>query len=683
MASYRRRGSHAARPVTAPFVTGKQAPENGAGGDRPVTGGIPGDARRSVRGMSLSVFRGPPSLAKVIAAVIAAGLVVAVFAGGLWSTPSAEPTVEAFLLAWQDNQYQAAAQLTTGNPAVVARALQDAYYQLDAAAFYLSMGPINQHGNQARATFQASVDLGQDGAPWNYNGRFDLRQTPAGWRVVWSPQVINPGLGPGLRLAVVSTTPKRALLEDISGAPLQQPSTVYVAGVRPDRLAHPAATAAALGRVTKLDASQLLGRILAAPRSSFQELVVLRPSQYRWMARRLARVPGLIIRLARARLFTSIAPAVVGSVGTEAAAELRDQGITYRPGATIGLTGLQKARNHDLAGTPTVQVVTETARGRHVSVLKSWPGQPSRPVRTTIDAGLQTAADGALASLPASAAVVAVQSSTGRVLTVAEHTGAGLPAIDPLAGQYPPGPAFTIVSTEALLVSGMQVNRQVPCHQVNDVGGELFTNVPREQDFGSQPAFSADFAHACGTAFSGLSLGLTGRDLAGAAARFGLGARWQLPLPSYSGTMQPPGSVAAVAAGTIGEGSVLVSPLAMALIAAQVDSGARHAPSLIITPGDPPAAGKAAGTVSAGDLATLRALMRATVHQGAARQADLAGLPVYGQVGTVLDRPGKHPVWATWFVGYRGDVAIAVLELSRSASMSAVPLASRVLAAAR
>jgi len=71
------------------------------------------------------------------------------------------------------------------------------------------------------------------------------------------------------------------------------------------------------------------------------------------------------------------------------------------------------------------------------------------------------------------------------------------------------------------------------------------------------------------------------------------------------------------------------------------------------------------------------------VHQGAARQADLAGLPVYGQVGTVLDRPGKHPVWATWFVGYRGDVAIAVLELSRSASMSAVPLASRVLAAAR
>ena len=681
MASYRRRGSHAARPVTAPFVTVKHAPENGAGEDRPVTGGTPGGGRRSVRGISLNFFRAPPSLAKVIAAVIAVGLVVAVFAGGLWSTPSAEPTVEAFLLAWQDKQYQAAAQLTTGNPAVVARALQDAYLQLDAAAFYLSMGPIGQHGDQASATFQASVDLGQDGAPWNYNGRFGVRQTPAGWRVVWSPQVINPGLRAGLRLAVVSTTPKRALLEDITGTPLQQPSTVYVAGVRPDRLAHPAVTAARLGRVTKLDASQLLGWILAAPRSSFQELVVLRPSQYRWMAHRLGRVPGLIIRPARARLFTSIAPAVVGSVGTEASAELRDQGIAYRPGATIGLTGLQRARNHDLAGTPTVQVVTETAKGRKVSVLRSWPGQPSRPVRTTIDAGLQTTADGALASLPASAAVVAIQSSTGRILTIAEHSQPGIGGVDPLAGRYPPGPAFTIVSTEALLASGMQVNRQVPCHRVNDVGGQLFTNVPREQNFGSQPPFSADFAHACGTAFSGLSLGLTGRDLTGAAARFGLGARWQLPLPSFAGSMQPPGSVAAVAAGAIGEGSVQVSPLAMALIAAQVDSGARHAPSMIITPGDPATAGRAAGAVSAAYLATLRALMRATVHQGVARQADLAGLPVYGQVGTVLYRPGKHPVWATWFVGYRGDVAIAVLELSRSASTSAVPLAARVLAA--
>jgi hypothetical protein len=45
-------------------------------------------------------------------------------------------------------------------------------------------------------------------------------------------------------------------------------------------------------------------------------------------------------------------------------------------------------------------------------------------------------------------------------------------------------------------------------------------------------------------------------------------------------------------------------------------------------------------------------------------------------------RTGQHPVWASWFVGYRGDVAIAVLELSHSPTTSAAPLAAQILAAA-
>jgi membrane peptidoglycan carboxypeptidase len=73
--------------------------------------------------------------------------------------------------------------------------------------------------------------------------------------------------------------------------------------------------------------------------------------------------------------------------------------------------------------------------------------------------------------------------------------------------------------------------------------------------------------------------------------------------------------------------------------------------------------------------------MRATVHKGAARQADLAGQQVHGQVGTVAIRTGKHPVWGSWFVGYRGDVAIAVLEFSHSPATSAAPLAAQILAA--
>jgi cell division protein FtsI/penicillin-binding protein 2 len=348
----------------------------------------------------------------------------------------------------------------------------------------------------------------------------------------------------------------------------------------------------------------------------------------------------------------------------------------------VGLSGLQKARQRDLAGTPTISVVTETANGRQVAVLQSWPGQASRPLRTTLDSGLQTAADGAVASLPESAAVVAIQASTGRILAVAEHTGVGMPTIDPLAGSYPPGAAFTIVSTEALLASGLSVSRPVPCHHVNDVGGRIFTNVPPVRGSGAQPAFADDFAHACGTAFSGLSRRLNGRNLTTAASGFGLGVPWRLPLPSFSGSMRAPSGVAQVAAGTIGQGSVQVSPLAMAMIAAQVDSGTRRAPSLIA--GQPAGAVTAKGDppFSAANLATLRTLMRATVQDGVAQAADLAGPPVYGQVGTAAVRTGKHPVWARWFVGYRGDVAVAVLELSHSSTASAAPLAAQVLTAA-
>jgi cell division protein FtsI/penicillin-binding protein 2 len=370
-------------------------------------------------------------------------------------------------------------------------------------------------------------------------------------------------------------------------------------------------------------------------------------------------------------------------VGTETSSILRDQGIAYRPGATVGLSGLQQAHQRDLAGTPTIKVVTETASGRQVQVLASWPGQDSRALRTTIDSRLQTAADGAMGALPVSAAAVAVQASTGRILGVAEHAVPGTPRVDPLAGRYPPGPAFTIVSTAALLASGLSVDTQVPCHSANDVGGRTFTNVPPEPALGSQPAFEEDFAHACGTAFSGLSWRLNGQDLMAAASGFGLGAPWRLPLPSFSGSMRAPSGVAEVAAGTIGEEGVHVSPLTMALIAGQVASGTRHAPSLIAGPagatqtvkaGDPP--------FSAANLATLRTLMRATVSKGAAREADLGGRPVHGQVGTVAVRTGKNPVWASWFVGYRGDVAIAVLELSHSPATSAAPLAGQILAAA-
>jgi cell division protein FtsI/penicillin-binding protein 2 len=672
MASYRRRGAHAAaRGHVSPFVAAKRAPQLAVGERTPLKRST-GGTRVRVSGLRARA----PRLKLVVAAIVAV-VAVAGFIAGLSGDASAEPTAQAFLLAWGQGQYRAAAAMTTGDPPAVATSLRTAYQQLGAAAFNLRMGRITQSHGAAVARFWVSVDLGQDGAPWNYQGIFRLRKTGADWKVIWSPSVINPGLRPGLRLAVVSTMPARAPLLDAAGHPLDVTSTAYVAEVTPGHLASPKATADAFGRVTGLDSGQVLGVILAAPRSAVLKLLTLDPASYARLRPGLGHVPGLVMHPVRERLFDSSAPDITGSVGTEASMMLREEGVAYRPGSTVGQSGLQEVFQRQLAGSPATEVIAEDRAGRQVAVLARWPGRPGTPVRTTVDPKVQGAAAAALAGANTAAAIVAVQGSTGHVLAVADHAVRGMPRVDPLAGRYQPGQAFTIVSTDALLASGLQVNSPVPCIATNAVGGRTFTNVPAEPPLGAQPPFSTDFAQACGTAFTGLSRRITAGQLAASAAAFGLGARWKLPLDAFSGAVHISGGDAGLASNTIGQGGVQASPLAMALVAATVDSGVRRPPVLVTDPPDPGLAPRAVSGAQA--EGSLRALMRSTVRSGAAQQADLGGTPVYGQVGTAPMVPGSR-VWANWFVGYRGDVAFAVLEFSTSPSASAVPLSRAFLA---
>jgi cell division protein FtsI/penicillin-binding protein 2 len=92
---------------------------------------------------------------------------------------------------------------------------------------------------------------------------------------------------------------------------------------------------------------------------------------------------------------------------------------------------------------------------------------------------------------------------------------------------------------------------------------------------------------------------------------------------------------------------------------------------------DPPMSSKY--LVSQQVMGTLRNLMRQAVQTGAARQADVRGLPVYGQTGQAPFSAGGKGVRAAWFVGFRGNVAFAVLELGTARSTSAVPLAAQFL----
>lgn len=609
-----------------------------------------------------------------------AAAVVAVLVGVGLARPgvsAAEPTVAQFLLAWESRHYLAAAKLTTGNPQVVAAELASAYQRLDASNVSLSMVRVSQHGRAAQAGFEADIDLSGSGLPWSYAGAFTLRDGTSGWRVVWSPSVIVPGMTDKEQLAVVSEFYPRAQILDSTGQSLLVPSKVYEVGVFPGKLKDPAQTAAALSAVTQIPASQIEGQIEENLQDDFLELITYTPAEYASLQASLSAVPGLQVRQTTERLFDSIAPDVVGEVGTESADVLRTDGVEYRPGTTVGLSGLEGTYQRELVGTPRTDVVLQQS-GQAAVDLKTYPGQPGTPVHTTLDSNVQLAADQALVGLPTSAAIVAVQASTGKVLAVASNNAGGMPSLDPLAGRYEPGQAFTIISTAALLAAGrLTPSDPVPCPASNLIDGTTFTNDPPEPNLGSNPSFQADFAHACDTAFAGgLSLSLSPSDLSKVGEAFGIGG-WQLGVSSsFAGQIGQPVGESALAADLIGTGGVRVSPLGMALAAGVVDSGRWHSPSLVSGMVDPKS--EARSTESNQVLTSLRSLMQSAMRIPRNEAANVGG-DVYGQVGSAPFGSGN--LRSDWLVGYQGNIAFAVVELNSAATpgASAVPLTASFL----
>jgi cell division protein FtsI/penicillin-binding protein 2 len=619
----------------------------------------------------------------VLAAIVGAGILH----GG---ASSAEPTVYNFLLDWEQGQYQQAAALTTGQPKEVAADLAAAYHQVDATNLVLTMGHIHQQGSTASAAFKASIDLGSIGLQWVYGGHFALRELGSAWKVIWSPSVIMPGLRRGQRLGVVISPQARALIYSASGQPLIVNGPAYEIGVRPDTLHGTATTVAEQLAAVEPDlpAAQVAGQIEAAQTNKFQELVTLTPAEYAKVAAQIRLIPGLQVREYPLPLFGSIAPDVTGVVGTETAPVLHEDGVPYLPHTTVGLSGLEQSFQRQLYGTPMTGVYVQDAHGDPLYFAGAlggaggkalWPGVAPKKLYTTIDSGVQLAANAALKQTSDSAAIVAVQASTGKILAVASHQAAGAPALDPLAGQYQPGQAFTIVSSAALLTTGhISADSPEKCYPRSQVNGRWFDNDPAEPaSLARSATVRKDFAAGCSTAFAELSIAIHGGDLTSAAAEFGIGTRWQLPLPPgtyYAGDIGQPGSADAVAADAIGQGDVRVSPLSMALAAAAADSGRWHAPSLVTGGADPGRAAKSA--MSAQVRFELQGLMRDAVTQGSGSAANVAG-NVYGQAGNApFARRGYR---IAWFIGYKADIAFAVAEVVTSSSDSAAPLTGTFL----
>ena len=495
--------------------------------------------------------------------------------------------------------------------------------------------------------------------------------------MAWESSDLNPALALGDRLVAARSLPPRAPLLDRDGTPLQRPTPVVTVGVVPALLKPRARNIAILASTLHIDGGGLTRAVAHTPANDFLPVITLRRSDYERVRSIIHPLPGVDFQTGTLPLGPTpgYGRAVLGDVGPATATAIRYAGPLTLPSDDIGLTGLQLVYQRRLAGTPAGQVEVVGSSGAAVSTLYRFTAHAGTAVKTTLSVPLENAAEQALAQTNRPSALVAVQASTGQILAVANRPADSDNDLA-LDGGFPPGSTFKVITTAALIARGFNPASSVTCPPSITVDGKRFTNYAGESAPGA--SFARDFARSCNDAFISLAPRLQTDDLATEAAHFGFGSRWSLPLASYSGQAPPPSSPAEKAADMIGQGRILASPLTMALVAAAVQSAIWHPPSLVLQPA--PAASTAPRSIPPTSAAELRTLMGMVVASGTGTAANVPGAPVFGKTGTAEYGSGSPPPTDAWFIGFRGDVAFAVVVQGGGVGgVVAAPIAARFL----
>jgi cell division protein FtsI/penicillin-binding protein 2 len=563
----------------------------------------------------------------------------------------------------------------------------------------------------ARISLGYSWTLPNVAKPWTYTTGADMKRNGDGWTISWAPDMLVPRLEAGERLKISTSYPHRAGILAADGQSIVKDRPVETLGINKDGLSEAvaAASAKALAAVVGVDPAAYLAKVKAYGPVAFVDAITLRQEAYDALDQaKLKDIKGFLatpgtLPLAPSRTF---AQAVLGSVHEATAEDIKKSDGKVSAGQVVGGSGLQASFDNQLAGTPgvTIEAVAGTAATpapgatapsateaatpsadatTSAKILFTQDPVDGKDVKTTLVPKLQTAAEDALADVKTPSSIVIMRPSTGAILAAAngpDSNGYNTAFL----GQYAPGSTFKIATSLGLFREGMTPQSTLSCTPEYTADGKKFLNAPGYAvDAEGQIPMTVAIAHSCNTAFVSQYKNLAQDKLADAAGALGIGMTSDLGLDAFMGVVPRDSAGTAHAASMIGQGKVLVSPLAMATLMSSAVKGAEVVPVLVA--GRDAKAKPAEGpAVTAKEAEGLRTLMRASVTEGyLTNLADLPGAPAIGKTGTAEYGTDNPPRTHSWVIAAQGDIAVAVfVEDGDLGAITGGPLAKAALEAA-
>lgn len=535
--------------------------------------------------------------------------------------------------------------------------------------------------DQAAATLVTQWDLSTSPKDWHYQTEVPLRLVDGAWRVTWSPGLVAPDLGPDEVLSLVTKWPKRADIVAADGRPLMTEREVAVVGIDKTRVSGAAVkdSAAKLAKVLGINAGAYAGRVAEAGPSAFVPALTLRTTDPT-LTKNIGAIDAIegASRLARMHVLgptrTWAAP-ILGTVGEATAEQVEKSKGTLEAGDEVGQSGLELRYDTRLRGAPglAVQALTKGADGSTTDKRELYAelSTDGTPLRVTLDAQAQTAAEKALAGQTKHpTALVALRVSTGEIIAAAIGPATNDAPLA-LAGHAAPGSTFKLASSLALVRKGATAGTTLPCTDTVTVHGRKFGNYSHypPDKLGDIPLATA-LAFSCNTAFISQYQKVSQQDLIAAAHSLGLGEGLDLPWTGFLGSVPATDDVVEHAASLIGQGRVEASPLAMAVATASAMRGQTVRPRLVA---DEPRQPAPDVPLKPTEAEVLRAELRAVVAQGSGKVLQQVGVE-FAKTGTAEFGTDNPPQTHAWMVAGRGDLAIAAYnEVGSSGTTDAAP----------